>query len=141
MIDLRKMKAPIAENLESGQTCELYECFSPKIERIGKSVTNTVLAICAHISRNILLNDQPNVSGDCGGALLWKRLLRRDDEGKEGGCHELHITLVLLEVLSGSNFVRVDFITRTRWHGLHGLKQGLNKISEVVISMNAGKSG
>lgn len=33
MTDLRKMKAPIAENLESGQTCELYEYFSPKIER------------------------------------------------------------------------------------------------------------
>ena len=112
MTDLRKMKAPIAENLESGQTCELYEYFSPKIERrIGKSVTNTVLAICAHISRNILLDDQLNFSKDCGGTLLWKRLLRRDYEGKESGCHELHITLVLLQVLTRCNFVRVDFIT------------------------------
>ena len=115
--------------------------FSPKIERIGKSLTNTVLAICAHISRNILLDDQLNFSDDCGGTLLWKRLLRRDDEGKESGCHELDITLVLLQVLTRRNFVRVDFITRTRWHGLHGLKQRLNKISKVVISMNAGKSG
>jgi hypothetical protein len=76
MTDLRKMKAPIAENLESGQTCELYEYFSPKIERFGKSVTNTVLAIWAHISRNILLDDQLNFSDDCEGTLLWKRLLR-----------------------------------------------------------------
>ena len=118
-----------------------YEYFSPKIERLGNSVTNTVLAMWAHISRNMLLDDQLNFSDDCGGTLLWKRLLRRDDEGKESGCHELHITLVLLQVLTRCNFVGVNFITRTRWHGLHGLKQGLNEISEVVISMNAGESG
>jgi hypothetical protein len=76
MTHLRKMKAPIAENLESGQTCELYEYFSPKIERLGKSVANTVLAIWAHISRNILLDDQLNFLDDCEGNLLWKRLLR-----------------------------------------------------------------
>ena len=36
MTDLRKMKAPIAENLESGQTCELYECSVPKLRGLER---------------------------------------------------------------------------------------------------------